>query len=61
MNLDPAFSSESFKGLNRQTTFMLSSAAISRSRCSLDIFLTLKTPYTKIYIIWELKTVHKLR
>lgn len=32
MNFDPAFSSESFKGLNLQTTLMLSSAAISLSR-----------------------------
>lgn len=47
MNFEPAFSSESFKGLNRQTTFMLSSAAISRSRCSPDIFITLKTLYTE--------------
>lgn len=31
INLDPAFSSESFSGRNRQTTLMLSSAAISRS------------------------------
>lgn len=31
MNLEPAFSSESFNGRNLQTTLMLSSAAISRS------------------------------
>ncbi|KYQ49758.1 hypothetical protein ALC60_11160 [Trachymyrmex zeteki] len=31
MNLEPAFSSESFSGRNLQTTLMLSSAAISRS------------------------------
>lgn len=31
MNLDPAFSSESFSGRKRQTTLMLSSAAISLS------------------------------
>lgn len=36
INLDPAFSSESLRGLKRQTTLMLSSAAISLSP---DIFL----------------------
>lgn len=30
-NFEPAFSSESFNGRKRQTTLMLSSAAISRS------------------------------
>lgn len=49
MNFDPAFSSELFNGLNRQTTLILSSAAISRSPDMITYFHN--TTYTKAIIL----------
>lgn len=61
INLEPAFSSESFSGRNRHTTRMLSSAAISRSAAIFKHNIT----YTKQWLIqlenktFGTKTVHE--
>lgn len=58
MNFDPAFSSESLRGRNLQTTLILSSAGISLSPIT-DWFMIASFFSNDFYIILEPKTVRE--